>query len=157
MGKHTAQYGIEIAVENMLPVCQVGEHPAKIMRIVELADEPNVGICLDSGHAHCSGHNVAEAVQMAGQKLFETHFHDNIGPVESPDPHAGDMHIPPGLRTINWLDVIKAHKEIDFNRPVTLEGGGFLGGLDGFTRFVDITIANWRTLEELYEKIKEKQ
>ena len=150
LGKHAAQYGINIAVENLPPPWPVGEEPKKVIRTIEMADEPNVGMCLDSGHAHCSGINIAEIVRMIGPKLFETHFHDNKGPIESPTPrNTGDLHLPPGMGTIDWVEVIKALDETSFPGPVTFEGGGLGHGIEGIAKFIDITIHKWRTFERI--------
>ncbi len=37
------------------------------------------GFCLDSGHVHCSGLDVATPIRTAGSHLLTTHLHDNLG------------------------------------------------------------------------------
>jgi sugar phosphate isomerase/epimerase len=75
MGKQAAKYGIKLAIENLGKA--ETEH---LPLLVKAIDEPNVGYCIDSGHAHCSGLAVPNLIRQAGSRLFETHFHDNRGP-----------------------------------------------------------------------------
>jgi len=147
-----ARHSMSLAVENLLGPWPNGTDPSHILRLVELADQPNMGVCLDAGHAHCSGFDVAETVRLYGSKLMETHFHDNVG--VPPDPWAGnhgDQHLPVGLGTINWLDVVRALEETHFPGPVTFEGCYVGRTLEGFVRGVDVTIANWRAIEDVAE------
>ena len=84
--------------------------------------------------------------------LFETHFHDNLGPVGEPGPQGfGDMHLPLGLGTIDWLGVAAAIDEINYAGPITFEGQyRFFGDTpEGFFRGVDVSMANWRAVEDL--------
>ena len=150
VAKHAAQYNMNIAVENMPWPWPNGTDPAQIRRLIDLIDEPNVGICLDSGHAHLSGYNVADAVRTIGSKLCTTHFHDNVGAKDQPagKPHR-DMHTSVGLGTINWFDVIRALDEIGFAGPVNFEGGGMGEELDAVLCALDLFVSNWRAFEDI--------
>ncbi len=151
MGRTAAAHGIKLAIENMgrfFPLGQRNSLPALVVMI----DEPNVGYCLDSGHAHACGESVIEWIDTMRDKLFETHFHDNraraAGLTEEFVSTKGiDEHLPPGFGTIPWLDVIQALRRISFPGPITFESDGWPGmePLDGYRH----AIAWWRTCETL--------
>ena len=154
-GKYASNHGIRIAIENMPLPWPNGTDPAQILRTAGLADADSVGICLDSGHMHLAGHIVADSIRMFGAKLFETHFHDNVGHKAFHTPsNTGDMHVPVGLGTIDWLDVISAFDEINFAGPVTFELGGLGPGIEGIKRSFDLCISNWRAFEDIFEKTR---
>jgi sugar phosphate isomerase/epimerase len=117
MAKAAQPYGIRLAIENMGPYGRLSQIDT-LPRLVAAIDEPNAGFCLDSGHAHLCGDNVAQWVVTAGKRLFETHFHDNRG-------HGNDEHWPAGFGTISWVDVILALDAISFEGPVTFETTGW--------------------------------
>jgi len=137
MARAAARYDIKLAIENMghTPLGDAGDLP----RLVERIDEPNVGYCLDSGHAHHSGQRSEDWAKTAGAKLFETHFHDNRG--------SSDEHLPVGFGTISWIDVIRALDEIDFPGPVTFETTGWPGDdpVEGYKH----AVAWWRACERI--------
>ncbi|MFV0416332.1 MAG: sugar phosphate isomerase/epimerase family protein [Chthoniobacterales bacterium] len=106
--------GLTVTLETA--ICQFTRTPAQIIEIIKEIGSPNLGICLDSGHTHIAGVDVAEAVRQCGSYLKETHFHDNFGDL--------DLHRPIGIGTINWPEVILALREIDYPGPVTFEANG---------------------------------
>jgi len=152
LARQAAQWGITIAIENVwhsrraLPSSGMAE-------LVRAAGEPNIGICLDSGHAHLVDASVAAEIRAAGDLLCDTHFHDNVGPV---DGRLFDQHIPPGLGTIDWQEACRALDDIAYPGPVVFEGvlgpgdsiaKGRFGGELSHADLITITIANWRALE----------
>ena len=154
MAQVAARHDIKLAIENMGHFDPLAT-PQTLPRLVEKIDEPNVGYCLDSGHAHMVGESVVQWVHTMGAKLFETHLHDNRGPV------AWDEHMPPGFGTIPWLDVIIALEEIDFPGPVTFETVGWpvepgQGGNPADPQKYRNAINWWRSAEGLADILKEK-
>jgi sugar phosphate isomerase/epimerase len=133
------EHQINLALENIFgdfPFSDQESLPVLIKQI----DMPNVGYCIDSGHAHLSGQSVSGWLRFAGKKLFETHFHDNNG--------CGlDQHMPVGFGTIDWLDVVRTLDEISYAGPVTFEIGGWPADnkAKGYTQAIDW----WRTCEEM--------
>ena len=114
---------------------------------------PNVGICLDSGHVHCSGLDVATPIRTAGSHLLTTHLHDNLGGGDPrlPIPKT-DLHLAVGLGTIHWPAVIRALDEGGYRGPAVIEGAR-LGPKDtaeqDWQRGVSMCSANWRAMEAL--------
>ncbi len=104
--------GITLLVENFAnwPV-------AKLLPLVQAFDSEYLGIVVDVGHAHHSALPVtpAEEIRLAGQYLRSLHIHDNHG------PDSGDEHLPPGWGTIDWPEVLRALKEVDYSGPFMME------------------------------------
>lgn len=141
MAKAAKKHGIKLAMENMGKLFPLGSRK-NLPQLIRLIDEPNVGYCIDSGHAHACGESVTEWIRFAGNRLFETHFHDNRG--------ESDEHLPVGFGTIPWLDVIAALREINFKGPVTFEASGWpdKNHVKGYKN----AIAWWRTAENMVTK-----
>lgn len=145
---------VKIALENVDRFSPAGDS-VDLVEIVKEVDSPYVGFCFDSGHAHCCGlTSVIEWINLAGDKLFTTHFHDNLGPrLEAKTskryiPTSGiDEHMPPGFGTIPWIDVIQSLWRIGYKNPVNFESSGWPGmdKKDGF----ESAIHFWRTCEKL--------
>ena len=121
-------YGIAIALENVdcfEPLSSLELLP----RLVSAVNDSSLGYCFDSGHAHACGADPVQWIQIMGDKLLATHLHDNHGPVaEMPRaaldfiPSAGiDEHLPPGLGTIDWQNIIRALRRIPFTGSINFE------------------------------------
>ncbi len=154
MGNYAAKFGIKLALETMgrfEPLGSIDVLPGLINRV----DLPNVGYCLDSGHAHAFGESVVEWVKLAGDKLFTTHFHDNRGTlagVELPGMFIEackqyDEHNSPGFGTIPWIDVINTLRKIDYKFPVNFETGGW--PVDDPAESYKMAIDWWHTCETI--------
>lgn len=66
---------------------------------------PNVGVCIDVGHAFMAGENVAESavlLQHHGGKLFHMHFNDNYRSWDD-DMIVGSVHLVEYLELLFWL------------------------------------------------------
>jgi sugar phosphate isomerase/epimerase len=100
---------IDIALENDSTI----ENMEFILGLVNDVDMPNLGICVDTGHANLGDLGSPRAIRMAGSKLFTTHLQDNFG--------KQDDHMAPGMGYIDWEDVFRAIKEIDYKRTLMLE------------------------------------
>ena len=148
--------GLNITLEN-LPACHlVARSMDQILPVIQNVAMHNLGICLDSGHTHCAGRDVAAEIRKAGRLLWTTHFHDNRG---GGDPLAKisetDLHWVPGLGTIDWIAVVRALDEIGFKTPVVFEGAHMgvkesaAGWIDQLDDVISLTIRNWRAFEQL--------
>lgn len=115
------KYGVKIAIENMVDFGgnrrrYCGGDISELCELVDTINDPDVGICLDTGHAHYSGANVAEAVRLIGVKrLIATHVDDN--------KKNADDHVLPFFGTIDWEPVMKALAEIGYDKDFTYETG----------------------------------
>lgn len=137
-GREAAEYNIRLALETMGNLVIFGDEK-ELPELVADIDMPTVGYCIDSGHSHIGGESVADWIRKAGTLLFETHFHDNRG--------KRDEHLPVGFGTINWLEVINALSEINFEGPVTFETSGWPG--DDMVTGYRQAVAWWRAAERL--------
>ena len=157
--RYAAPFGVRVCLENALPSSIYSTTVADILPVIERVGEPNLGICLDSGHAHLCGRALKDEVLLAGKHLFDTHFHDNLARWDFRKPiSASDLHLTPGLGTIAWPEAVKALEAIGFPGPVVLEG--ILGpgddlknspwkGADTYHEIVALAIRNWRAFERL--------
>ncbi|MBP3445552.1 MAG: sugar phosphate isomerase/epimerase [Bacilli bacterium] len=71
-----------------------------------------LGICFDFGHANVGKLDMYNEIMKIGSKLKVTHIHDNYGT---------DSHNQPFDGTINWDNVRKALKDINYNGELTSE------------------------------------
>jgi sugar phosphate isomerase/epimerase len=132
MGDFAAERGVMIAVENMTPTSErkaglpelvpYGADLRELARQIAAVAHPNIGMCLDFGHAHLSetstGGNIMEAVAAAAPWVNHTHIHDNFGRPDShphyaahPDLRAigeSDLHMPIGWGTIPYREIFSA-------------------------------------------------
>jgi len=104
--------GIVLCVENMPPGVHPGSRMADLSALVTELDLASVGLALDTGHAHL-GLSTAAETRAAGRLLRTTHVHDNHG--------RQDLHLLPGLGTIDWPDWVAALDEVEYAGPLILE------------------------------------
>ena len=120
--------GVKIATENMwnwnseknesaFAACATGEDFKK--HIDTIADDSFVA-CLDIGHAEMrgSGNGAVHMIKTLGHSLQALHIHDN--------DRWHDNHQIPFSMDIDFVSVVKALKEVDYNGYFTLEADAFL-------------------------------
>ncbi|HVC46417.1 MAG TPA: sugar phosphate isomerase/epimerase family protein [Terracidiphilus sp.] len=90
LGAFARPLGVRLLVENLLNEPTTPEH---LVAILEAGHLPNVGVCLDMGHAHMTV-GVDAAIATLGDSISSVHAHDNHG--------AKDEHLWPGEGTIDW-------------------------------------------------------
>jgi sugar phosphate isomerase/epimerase len=78
-----------------------------------LAELPDLLCHLDLGHCNLSGRNPVAMIRRFGSRLYHLHLHDNDG--------RRDLHLPPGTGSIDWPAVVRALKEVGYDRTITLE------------------------------------
>lgn len=119
--EHAKKFGVKIAIENMVDFKGVRRRycAGDIYELIELVDtinDPDVGICLDTGHANEGGADNAAAIRLIGKKrLFATHINDNH--------KVSDEHILPFFGDIKWLSVMDALKDIGYSEDFSFEVG----------------------------------
>jgi len=104
--------GIDIAVE-VIP--NDLSRAASLTELVADVDAPNVGICLDFGHARLDhpGGDVVDAVEVAAGHLLAIHVHDNRG--------RSDDHLVPFDGAIDWAASLTAVQKVGYDGALTFE------------------------------------
>ncbi len=166
---YAAQAGITVNMENM-PLFAWSKDCRDIFSFIKSMAIPNLGFIFDIGHAWCSGYDPAAIIREAGKLLNDTHFHDNLGvrrPLQSSaidqrDIHERDLHLPPGLGTVNWIETVAALREASYSHPLVFEGPnlrfkpGSCDPFESFRRAASISICNWRAFEDLERNLAQR-
>ena len=94
-----ADLGVTFALENMINLerllCRT---PGELFGLTGEVDRPNMGTCLDVGHANHVG-NLPEFLERAPE-YTHIHIHDNDG--------VWDQHLPLGMGMVDWKVVFSA-------------------------------------------------
>jgi len=101
--------GVRVALEVIPNALSTAD---ALVALVEDLDLPNVGVCLDFGHAHIMG-DVVDAIETLSGLLIATHVHDNHG--------TRDEHLPPFDGTIDWPGALMALQKVGYDGPMMLE------------------------------------
>ena len=112
--KKAAEHNVKIAVENLVitrsfdqqPIWRICHTKEQVCELVDRINEPNVGICLDTGHAHYMHEDLYQAILQYSTKLFALHIHDNN--------QFFDYKLPPFLGTIDWDSVVRGLAKIHY-------------------------------------------
>ncbi len=124
LGDVAGELGVRIAVENIDPVGRYVARRGYGLRLDLLAeqivavDHPQVGICLDLGHAYLASRyldfDFLAAIREIAPLVTHLHVSDNLGrtqldaeadPSESLALGDGDLHLPPGWGDVPLADV----------------------------------------------------
>jgi sugar phosphate isomerase/epimerase len=125
--------GVTIAIENLCPVYPGPEllchTPMTLRALVQRIASPNLGLCLDVGHAHVAAELKHTTIDHLMDGVLDAvvlfHVHDNLGArrhrTTPPglDPLRLDLHLPPGRGRIDWAELswrLAAH-----DAPIVLE------------------------------------
>ena len=122
------EYGVKIATENMwdwkvgaptscFAACSTSED---FVKHVDLVNDPYLIACLDIGHAEMkgSGSGAANMIRALGYRLLALHIHDN--------DLIDDAHQIPFSMSIDFVEIAKALRDIDYSGYLTLEAINFL-------------------------------
>lgn len=115
LGAFAHPLGVRLLVENLTSEPTT---PTHLVTILEMGHLPNVGICLDLGHAHLTV-GIADAVATLGERIGSVHVHDNH--------ELKDEHLWPGDGTIDWAGAAQALGELAASPAAVLEVGNTLG------------------------------
>jgi len=80
--------------------------------MLDQLDIPELGVCLDFGHAHLQG-GVVDAIEALAEVLAATHIHDNGGD--------RDAHLAPFEGTIDWAGALLALQKVGYDGTMMLE------------------------------------
>ncbi|MDE3200327.1 MAG: sugar phosphate isomerase/epimerase [Acidobacteriota bacterium] len=109
LGAFASPLGVRLLVENLTSEATTPEHLALI---IELGHLPQVGICLDLGHAHTTT-GIPAAIQAVGPQVESIHVHDNKG--------FRDEHLWPGDGNIDWQATMLALHRLPKDPALVLE------------------------------------
>jgi sugar phosphate isomerase/epimerase len=87
--------------------------PEELLDLVDAFQDPLVGICWDTGHAHVQGLDQPASLRTLGGHLKATHIHDNDG--------TRDQHLLPLSGTIDWPPLVDALVDIGYEGAFALE------------------------------------
>jgi sugar phosphate isomerase/epimerase len=107
-----APLGVTVALEG-LPN-ELSRAGSLVYFVERVLDRPDVGICLDTGHAQLES-DVVEVVETVSEHLRAAHLHDNRG--------RADDHLPPFEGVIDWPAAVTALQKIGFEGPLMFEVG----------------------------------
>ena len=122
--KHAEKFGIRIACENLFQVkddkvvdsvCSSSE---EFCRYIDTIASPYLTACLDLGHCNVCGRDAEDIIMAMGDRIGALHIHDNDG--------VADLHKLPGTVSMNWDNICKALKDIDYKGNFTFEVNGYL-------------------------------
>jgi len=115
-----------IAIENLLPGQggRFASRPEHFTRIIENFAHPNLGFCLDTGHALVSAgpERAGDFLEVMASHLVAFHLADNAGD--------RDAHLAPGHGLVDWDPVFRKAAKIQFSRPMCIETPPFAPGPD---------------------------
>lgn len=111
---HCRELGIRLVLENMLPHLFAG--PTRdLLWLLGALRHMDVGICLDTGHAHLAG-DLGTVVHKLSGHLWAVHANDNGG--------KRDDHLPPGDGAIDWDTLLRQLDQVGFRGALILEVAG---------------------------------
>ena len=114
------EYNVTVALENMPAVpfkpdelAPVTSRPETIIEYIDMMNSPNLGACLDTGHANCANIPAGKFARLLGKRLKALHLHDNFS--------KSDSHSLLYTGTTDWKDFADALKEIGYSGSLSLE------------------------------------
>lgn len=102
-----------ICLENLVFPHELYRSPEEMQDLLHKVNRSNVGITLDVGHATVAGQKPAEFIHLLADDIFHVHLHDNHG--------VADEHLPLGQGSIDYIGVLQALKNMDYQGIVNFE------------------------------------
>ncbi len=102
---YAEKLGIKIAFENT-------RKKGYLEYVLNNLKNKNIGVCYDSGHAHCHFKDDFDFAAFKN-KILAVHLHDNHGET--------DEHLLAFDGTTNWQKVVEGLKQANYNGPIVLE------------------------------------
>ena len=127
---YAEEYRVKLACENMwcsdkrkkVTIGGVCGNPFEHARYIDEINHPLLVACIDVGHCSLSGREASDCIRVLGDRLGALHIHDN--------DYLDDMHTLPGLSEMNFNEIMKALKDIDYKGDFTLETDHFFDSLN---------------------------
>lgn len=108
------QLGVCLCIENMFPLSNSLVEPEDFVPIFE--NFPSLRLTLDTGHAHIQSKGakrIIDFIDRFGGRIEHIHASDNFG--------KEDNHLPIGAGTVDFRKIIRALKQIRYDKTMTLE------------------------------------
>jgi len=106
--------GVDLCLENMFSGRNSLVDPDDFVAVFR--GFPTLKMTVDTGHAHIrsgSRERALEFIERFADRIFHIHASDNFG--------KGDDHLPVGVGTLNFREIVNAFKGIDYEGTVTPE------------------------------------
>ncbi len=116
--EYAEKYNVNIMIENISEIIRARpldiQTADDILQIKKLLnDHPLIKVCWDSGHANTLNLDQYSNITKFKDDLYGLHLHDNYG--------FNDDHMMPLLGTVNFDEVIKGLKDINYTGPFNFE------------------------------------
>lgn len=119
--KVAAEHNVKLCIENLIITQHFDQPqqwrcchtPDQLVKVVDMIDEPNVGFCLDTGHAHYMGEDIYQSVLRYGERLYALHVHDNN--------RYFDHHLMPYHGTLDWDSLLRGLADINYQGAFNYE------------------------------------
>ena len=140
----SAKYGMIIAAENVpsASIDRFGSSAEHIRKIRERLACPDLGFCLDTGHALISSKDPIEFYEAMGDDLIAFHLADNAGD--------RDSHLAPGKGLFPWKELFK---RLGKNAPKRLMPGSLCVETPPFAPGPPYSPKAWKSLFEDANKL----
>lgn len=109
--KKCCEYGVTLALENILPHLDFGNHTERDL-IFNAVSSEGKGFCLDTGHAFLEK-RLERILNRYARFLSLIHAHDNNG--------SRDNHLEPGKGKIDWSRFFQRLEQTGYNGPIIIE------------------------------------
>ena len=127
---YAEEHGVKLACENMwcsdkrkkVTIGGVCGNPFEHAKYIDEVNHPLFVARLDLGHSALSGREAQDCIRVLGNRLQALHVHDN--------DYLDDMHTLPGLSEMNFDEIMKALKDINYQGDFTLETDHFFDSLN---------------------------
>jgi len=122
------KFGVKIAIENMyghdyarMRRCPTAasSSPEDLKYYLDELDSDCFCVCLDTGHANICNFRPEDYVRLLGGRLCALHVNDNNG--------ICDEHTAPYMGSVNWINFVKALKEIGYHGAFSMETSRYVG------------------------------
>ena len=137
--------GFTIALENLPPggSGRLGSRPEHFERFIAEFDHPNLGFCLDTGHALMAGgpEGADKFYEVMAPRMVAFHLADNAGD--------RDSHLAPGHGLVDWTAVFRRTAEIGFSGTMCIETPPFAHG-------PDYSVESWQGMVSDMDSLVEK-
>ena len=116
--------GVTVALENMLPAGggRFMSRPEHIELLIREFGHPNLGFCLDTGHALVAGgpDRAGEILDAMAPAIAAFHLADNAG--------NADSHLAPGRGLVDWTALFRRTAELGYQGTMCIETPPFAHG-----------------------------